>query len=78
MAGETNYRRGFKTREAAEDFQISASITPAYCSLHPAHRGSIFVTDPIHRAGGRVFVSSYKARSRAGDVRTYFASYIGA
>lgn len=74
----TNERRGFLTREAAQDFQIKSSVTPAYSSLHPAFRGDIFVTDPIHHAGGRVHVWSYRARSKAGPVRTYFASYVGA
>jgi hypothetical protein len=74
----TNERRGFKTREAAEDYQMTASIDAPYCSLHPAMRGVIFVRDPVHKAGGRIYVQGYRAKSRAGDTRTYFMSYVGA
>jgi hypothetical protein len=74
----TNERRGFKTREAAEHYQMAQSIDPPFCVLHPANRGAIFVRDPVHHAGGRVYVYSYRAKSRAGDIRTYFASYVGA
>jgi hypothetical protein len=74
----TNERRGFKTREAAEDYQMASSIDPPFCVLHPANRGSIFVRDPIHRAGGRVYVWSYDAKCRDGQVRKFYASYVGA
>lgn len=78
MNGLTNYRRGFKSREAAEDFQMKSSIDPAYCSLHPAIKGSIFVRDPIHKAGGRVHVASYVAKSKGDDYRNYWSSWVGA
>ncbi len=74
----TNERRGFRTREAAEAFQVLSSIEPAYCSLHPALRGDVFVRDPIHHAGGKVHTWSYRARSKDGQTRTYFGSYVGA
>jgi len=70
--------RGFKSREDALFYQIEKSVKPAYCAIHPAFKGDTFVVDPINHAGGRVFVWSYKARSRDGKIRTYFASYVGA
>lgn len=88
MSTYTNERTGFHTKEAAQAFQIKASATPAYSSLHPAFTrrdkdgtvvsADIFVTDPIHRAGGRVHTYSYRARSKGGEIRTYFGSYVGA
>lgn len=74
----TNLRRGFRSREAAEDYQMRASITPAYCPLHPAVRGQIVVTDPVHRAGGVVYVYSYVARTTRGGLRRFYGSYVGA
>jgi hypothetical protein len=74
----TNERRGFKTREAAEAFQIQQSVDPAYSCLHPAFKGDVIVRDQIHRARGKVHVWKYKAKSKGGDIREYFASYVGA
>jgi hypothetical protein len=74
----TNHRRSFKSREAAEDYQMLSSIDPAYCVLHHANRGSIFVRDPVYKAAGRVHVYSYKAKRRDGQMGTFYASYVGA
>ena len=74
----THYRKGFRTAEAALNYQLETSFTPAFCCLHPALRGDVFVTCPVERASGKVYVTSYKAMSKGGDIKTYFASYIGA
>ena len=71
----TNHKRGFLTPEAAEAYQIQASITPPFSRRSDR---SVWVTDYLTRAGGRVYVSSYWGRSKAGKLRTYYASYVGA
>ena len=70
--------RGFKTKQAAEDFVMTISAEPAYCSLHPAFRGVIFVSDPIQRAGGRIYTFRYKNKCKDGKYRNFYAAYIGA
>ena len=70
----TNHRRGFLTKEAAEDFQLNSSTTAPYSSL--VTRQTI-VTDYLTRAGGRIYVYEYAATIK-GKFHTRFGSYIGA
>lgn len=73
---QTGETRGFRSREAAMDYQCARSLTPAYCCIYTRDPQPI-VTDPITRARGRVYTWSYRAKSRDGQYRQYFGSYVG-
>jgi hypothetical protein len=70
----SNERSGFKTREAAENFQIQSSVEPACSTLR---QRDVRVLDPGTRAWGRVYVQPYTQLCRDGKRREFFMSYVG-
>lgn len=71
----TTEKRGFLTRDAAMFYQLERSATPPYCTLM-FH--SVRVTDPGTMANGTVYTYAYRARSKRGEWRTYYGSFVGA